>query len=80
METQIMAEFEQHAHSFVVRIWQEQQEGRPAGENWRGWVKHVQTERLHYFAKVAEIDTIINHYLDVSHFDLIFGPIRREET
>jgi hypothetical protein len=58
----LMSQFEKEAHSFVIRMWREnQQEG--AGE-WRGWIEHTQSRQRTYFRKTAEISPIVSRYLE----------------
>lgn len=58
----IMAHFEQETHSFVIRLWQEQQQEETAAV-WRGWVEHVQSGRRHYFHDVQGLYTAVGHYI-----------------
>lgn len=58
----IMAQFEQEAHSFVIRLWPEYQEQETA-VLWRGWVEHVQSGQRHYFQDVQGLHTAVGHYL-----------------
>lgn len=39
-------DFEENAHSFVLRFWLEPGVGR---SEWRGWIRHVQTNEKLYF-------------------------------
>ncbi|GAB4276373.1 MAG: hypothetical protein Kow0080_26630 [Candidatus Promineifilaceae bacterium] len=57
-----MSQFEKEAHSFVIRMWREnQQDG--TGE-WRGWIEHTQSQQRTYFRKASEISPIVSRYLE----------------
>lgn len=61
-EQGLMAQFDKEAHSFVIRIWRENQSS--ADGDWRGWVEHAQTHERRYFRETAEISPIIGTYLN----------------
>lgn len=60
----IMARFEQEAHSFVIRVWQENREGVVDTAVWRGWVDHIPTGQRHYFQEVEHLVEIMTVYLE----------------
>ena len=43
----IMTYFEAEAHSFVLRIWQENRDDPDDAVEWRGWIEHVQSAQRH---------------------------------
>lgn len=74
----VMTYFEAEAHSFVMRIWRENQfNSREPGE-WRGWIEHVQSEQRHYFRDLFEIPHIVTAYVgEVTQVnDQVFMPIQ----
>lgn len=62
-DNDIMARFEQESHSFVIRLWREHQENENAAYVWRGWVKHVQSNRRYYFTDGERLQRILHNYL-----------------
>ncbi len=60
----IMTRFEQDAHSFVIRVWQENQEDATEKVVWRGWVEYVPTGQRHYFQEPENLCKIMSIYLD----------------
>ena len=62
-DTGIMARFEQEAHSFVVRVWQENREAVNETPVWRGWVEYVPTGQRHYFQGKTKLCQIVSDYL-----------------
>ncbi|MFO7540349.1 MAG: hypothetical protein R6X32_20105 [Chloroflexota bacterium] len=79
-DTTTMAQFEKEAHSFVIRIWKENHNSyadEPSQMGiWRGWIRHVQSERQHYFADVADIGPIVARYLNPNAGNDRFEPIQ----
>lgn len=61
-EPDAMAFFEQEAHSFVIRLWQE--ERGAVARCWRGWIEHVQSGRRHYFQNQQALNNIFTDYLE----------------
>jgi hypothetical protein len=53
--------FEEHAHSFVIRIWLEPSTGQP---EWRGWIRHVQTDEKLYFRDPQTILPFLLRFLE----------------
>ncbi|NJN55664.1 MAG: hypothetical protein HC804_13480 [Anaerolineae bacterium] len=81
-DTGLMSHFEKEAHSFVIRIWKENREGEvvtdPVTSLWRGWIRHVQSDRQYHFTDTAEISRIVALY--TSHdaeLDNLFEPIQK---
>lgn len=59
----IMARFEQEAHSFVIRVWQENRDDVTDTAVWRGWVDHIPSGQRHYFQEVEHLIEIMTVYL-----------------
>ncbi|GAB4448878.1 MAG: hypothetical protein Kow00120_19050 [Anaerolineae bacterium] len=53
--------FEEHAHSFVLRLWLEPSVGRP---EWRGWIRHVQTGEKLFFRDPKTILPFLLRFLE----------------
>jgi len=50
-----MRSFEDHVHSFVIRVWQEPRELEGAGAEWRGRIEHVQSGERAYFRSLDKM-------------------------
>jgi hypothetical protein len=50
-----MRSFEDHVHSFVIRVWQEPREIEGAGPEWRGRIEHVQSGEGVYFRSLDKL-------------------------
>ena len=74
----IMTYFEADAHSFVVRIWQENREDPNGQVEWRGWIEHVQSGQRHYFRDLKDLPQLVGGYIgDTSELDdQVFMPIQ----
>lgn len=59
-----MRSFEDHAHSFVIRVWQEPREIEGAGPEWRGRIEHVQSGNRVYFRHLDKMVEFIVAYLN----------------
>jgi hypothetical protein len=71
-----MSQFEQEAHSFVIRIWKEHGDESSQTTVWRGRMRHAQSNKQHYFSDVAAIGPIIARYLEPhTELDDIFETI-----
>jgi hypothetical protein len=57
-----MKSFEENAHAFIVRLWQEPREIEGAVVEWRGVVLHVATNRRQYFKHLDDIISFIAPY------------------
>ncbi len=78
---EIMTRFEAEAHSFVIRLWQENRDNPQETAVWRGWVDHVQSGRRHYLKEIDFIQNIISGYVsDVSGLDSVFESIQEESV
>lgn len=76
-----MSQFDRKAHSFVVRIWQENRDDPAKTAVWRGWIRHVQSEQQVYFQNTAEIGQIVDRYLQYDTLaDVVFDPIQEDES
>jgi hypothetical protein len=73
-----MSYFESHAHSFVLRIWQESAEDPESPGEWRGWIEHVQSGQRHYFGHVTELSAIVAGYVgeETDLDDQVFMPLQ----
>jgi hypothetical protein len=73
-----MTYFEAEAHSFVMRIWQENRDDPDDPVEWRGWIEHVQSGQRHYFKELTEIPAIVAGYIgDASELDeQVFMPVQ----
>jgi hypothetical protein len=58
-----MRSFEDHVHSFVIRVWQEPREIEGAGPEWRGRIEHVQSGERAYFQHLDRMVEFIVTYL-----------------
>jgi len=56
-------QFEGNTQSFILRIWLEHREIKPAFSHWRGVIEHVPTGKRHYFDQIDEIPGIIRFFL-----------------
>jgi hypothetical protein len=75
-EPEAMAFFEQEAHSFVMRLWQEQ---HGATYGWRGWIEHVQSGKRHYFQDHQALQSIFNTYLEqIPDLQTLFQNMERK--
>lgn len=54
-----MTSYEETTHSFIVKIWREDNAYRP----WRGYIIHVLTGEQRYLQDLAEIPRFIEPYL-----------------
>lgn len=60
-----MRSFEEHANSFVIRVWQEPRELGGAGFALRGWIEHIQSGERVYFQSLDRIaGFIVSHLKD----------------
>ena len=50
-------------HSFVIKIWLEEETGSPGHEKWRGHITYVDTEERRYVERLAEITAFIEKHL-----------------
>ena len=81
LNTNTMAQFDKEAHSFVVRIWRENSEDPTQTAVWRGRIRHVQSEKQHYFSEIAEISRVVARYLDTdSGIEAIFEPAQGQSV
>lgn len=74
----IMTYFEAEAHSFVMRIWQENRDDPDDSAEWRGWIEHVQSAQRHHFRSLDEIPNIVSAYVGPSADidEQVFMPLR----
>lgn len=50
-------------HSFVIKIWLEEEAGSPGQEKWRGHITYVNTEERQYVQRLADIAAFIEKHL-----------------
>lgn len=55
---------EANVHSFVVRIWLEEEESEIQEAIWRGHVTHVPSGERRYIKRLSELNTFIIPYLE----------------
>lgn len=74
----IMTYFEADVHSFVMRLWRENQEDPDAPAEWRGWIEHVQSGQRHYFRELNDIPAIVAGYVgsDAGLDAQVFMPVQ----
>jgi len=51
-------------HSFIVKLWLDDQDGKKGREVWRGQVTHVPSGAHRYLKRLSDIDEFIREYLD----------------
>lgn len=54
---------EANTHSFVLRMWREEQVATNGKHLWRGHITHVLSGQRRYFQQIGEIANFINSYL-----------------
>lgn len=71
-----MPDIESNTHSFVIRVWAEEQD--EAGVVvWRGHVTHVQSSRRVYIQHLDEIVLFVAPYLEALGVQLPPAPKKR---
>ncbi|MCB0108207.1 MAG: hypothetical protein KDE53_19940 [Caldilineaceae bacterium] len=55
--------YELNTHSFVLRIWREDDQPATGIGKWRGHITHVQSGKRRYFQRVCEVVRFISSYL-----------------
>ena len=53
-------------HSFIVKLWLDDQDGKKGPPVWRGYVTHVPSGTQRYLKRLSDIDEFIKEYLDGS--------------
>ena len=51
-------------HSFIVKLWLEDQDGKKGRRVWRGYVTHVPSGAQRYLTCLNDIEEFIKEYLD----------------
>ncbi|HKU75353.1 MAG TPA: hypothetical protein VJR02_15690 [Pyrinomonadaceae bacterium] len=51
-------------HSFIVKIWIDEQDGKSGRRVWRGYVTHVPSGAQRYLKCLSDIEDFIKEYLD----------------
>ena len=54
------SEFDQEVCSFVIRMWHEKAATTQENEEWRSWIKHVQSGKQVFFRDPADVVAFIN--------------------
>jgi len=55
---------ESDVHSFIVRIWLEEEASETQGAIWRGYVTHVPSGERRYIKQLSDLNTFIIPYLE----------------
>jgi len=72
-----MRSFEDHVHSFVIRVWQEPREIEGAGPEWRGRIEHVQSgERVYFRSLDTMVEFIVAYLSDADPQSSLVGEKR----
>lgn len=58
-----MDSYEPHTHSFVVKVWLEEEASSQSQALWRGHVTHVFSGERRYFQSMADLTAFIEGYL-----------------
>ena len=58
-----MDSYEPNTHSFVVKVWREEEASRQNSARWRGHVTHVFSGERRYFQSLADLTRFIEGYL-----------------
>ena len=64
---------EQTMHSFIIRIWLEEEPHEGSAATWRGHIEHVPSKEKRYFKDLNDIVTIIKPYIEAMT-NLFDGP------
>lgn len=59
-----MASVEPRTHSFVIRIWLEEEPDARQGGRWRGHITHVEDKEPHYLHDLEDVVAYIAPYLN----------------
>ena len=60
----IMDLLESTAHSFIVKVWLEESEGKSSQPTWHGYITHVPSGERRYVKTLAEIPDFIKQYIN----------------
>ena len=55
---------EANVHSFIVRIWLEEEASETGRAIWRGYVTHVPSGERRYIKRLSDLNTFIIPYLE----------------
>lgn len=55
----LMSSHDRRAHTFIVRVWFEPQEGQQLPGEWRGEAKHVPSGRTAYFRRLESVGGVL---------------------
>jgi len=56
-------------HSFIVKLWLDDQDGKKGQRVWRGYITHVPSGAHRYLKRLSDIDAFIKEYLEGSEMD-----------
>lgn len=69
-----MSTFEERTHAFIVRIWVEPHSvalpNHSDGNEWRGFVEHVQSRERRYVRDLDAVTAFIRPYLELLGFNM----------
>ncbi len=54
---------ESNSHSFIIRVWVEEAQGKPRLVLWRGHITHVPDGERRYFQTLGDISSFVALYL-----------------
>lgn len=55
---------EANVHSFIVRVWLEEEASESRGAIWRGYITHVPSGERRYIEQLSDLHTFIMPYLE----------------
>ena len=55
---------ESTVHSFIVKLWLEDEGGKTSRRRWHGYITHVPSGARRSFKKLSEITDFIEQYVD----------------
>ncbi len=50
-------------HSFIIKLWLDDQDGKKGRRLWRGYVTHVPSGAQRYLKRLSDIDEFIKEYV-----------------
>lgn len=55
---------ESTVHSFIVKLWLEDESGETSRLRWHGYITHVPSGARRYFRKLSDVTDFIKQYVD----------------
>jgi hypothetical protein len=55
---------ESTVHSFIIKLWLEDEGGETSRRTWHGYITHVPSGSRRYFKKLNDITDFITQYVD----------------